>query len=263
MASGAMCESSILSRCVCDKVLKGSTYSMKLRYKKLIIIFTVAIMFIGLGTFSLIAPSMQLTFGKENTDEKDVAKEENSNTVVEEMSEGEVKSRISLLITNYLDAKQRVDMEEIAECVTDASHIDNKRLVAEAEYIENYKNIECTIKNGAKSGEYRVYVYYEVKVYDIDILIPSLTAFYIQADENGEFKIYLSALSEEAQTLIDKLDNSEEIQRLVESVQKSLQDTVSSNEEVREFYEMLESSEESNESVEDNENIDQEGQGKK
>ncbi len=36
---------------------------MRLKYKKLIVIFSLAIMLIGLGTFSLIAPSVDFSFG--------------------------------------------------------------------------------------------------------------------------------------------------------------------------------------------------------
>lgn len=45
-------------------------------------------------------------------------------------------------------------------------------------------------------------------------------------------------------------------------MQKRLEEIVSSNESVRDFYEMLESNDETNESVEENENIDQEGKRK-
>lgn len=231
---------------------------MRLKYKKLIIIFTVAIMFIGLGTFSMIVPSIDLSLGNSGGGS---SSKENESSVVAGMTEGEIKSTISLLVTNYLDAKQRVDMDEIAECVSDVKRVDNKRLVAEAEYIEAYKNIECTIKEGPDDGTYRVYVYYDVKVYDIDTLIPSLTAIYVKADKNGNFKIYLGTIDGDAQEAIDKLDNSSEIKKIADSVQKSLEEIVSSNEEVRDFYEMLESSDESNEAVEDNENIDKEGSG--
>ena len=41
--------------------LKGSAHFMRFKYKKLILVFTVAIMFIGLGTFSLIAPSIDFS----------------------------------------------------------------------------------------------------------------------------------------------------------------------------------------------------------
>jgi len=40
-----------------------------------------------------------------------------------------------------------VDMEALAECVSDVSHVDEKRLVTEAEYIEDYKSdnvVSCT-----------------------------------------------------------------------------------------------------------------------
>lgn len=243
---------------------------MRFKYKKLIVMFTIAIMFIGLGTFSLIAPSIDFSSGKENgsnsgssgvngsVDNNSSINDTVKNTVAN-MSDSEIKAAISTLVETYLDAKQRVDITKLAECVSDPDRIDNKRLVAEAEYIEEYKNVECTIKKGPDNGTYRVYAYYDVKVYDIDTLVPSLTALYIKSDNDNNFKIYLGTIDGDAQEAISKLDNSEEIKQIVDSVQKKLEEIVSSNEEVRDFYEMLESSNESNEAVEENENIDKEG----
>ncbi|MCX4326884.1 MAG: hypothetical protein OSJ45_06270 [Lachnospiraceae bacterium] len=233
---------------------------MRFKYKKLVLVFTIAIMFIGLGTFSLIAPSIDFTAGSK-ADE--VASGGGGSAavknVVADMSDSEVKSAISGLISGYFDAKQRVDLDKIAGYVSDISRVDNKRLVAEAEYIEEYRNIECTVKKGYNAGTYRVYVYYDVKVYNIDTLVPSLTAFFVKADGNGDFKIYLGTIDGKEQETVDKLDNSDEIKKIASSVQKKLEEIVSSNEDVRDFYEMLESSDEENESVEENDNIDKEG----
>ncbi|HBA96991.1 MAG TPA: hypothetical protein DCZ23_02685 [Lachnospiraceae bacterium] len=232
---------------------------MRFRYKKLIIMFTVAIMFIGLGTFSLIAPSIDFSVSNANSGSSINNSSHSAINTVTIMSESEIKTAISSLVETYLDAKQRVDIDKLTECVSDADRIDNKRLVAEAEYIEEYKNIECTVKKGPDDGTYRVYVYYDVKVYDIDTLVPSLTALYIKSDSNNSFKIYLGTIDGEAQEAITKLDNSEEIKKIADSVQKRLEEIVASNEDVKDFYEMLESSNESNEAVEENENIHKEG----
>lgn len=237
---------------------------MRFKYKKLILVFTIAIMFIGLGTFSLIAPSIDFSADSkadEVTSGADGGSGGNAavTNVVANMSDSEVKSAISALVSAYFDAKQRVDLDKLAEYVSDIDRVDNKRLVAEAEYIEEYKNIECTVKKGYNAGTYRVYVYYDVKVYNIDTLVPSLTALFIKADGNGDFKIYLGTIDGKEQETVDKLDNSDEIKKIAGSVQKKLEEIVSSNEDVRDFYEMLESSDEDNESVEENADIDKEG----
>jgi hypothetical protein len=233
--------------------MKGRTHFMRLRYKKLIVIFTLAIMLIGMGTFSLIAPSTNFTFGRSTSSSMG-----KTGGTLSEVSDKEVESDITMLVKNYFDAKQRVDMTELEECVSDISHIEEKRLVTEAEYIEAYKNIECTIlQDGLREGTYRVYVYYEAKIYDIDTLVPSLTALYVTSDANGKFTIYLSAIKSEDQKAIEALDNSDEIQKMINSVQKKLEDIVSKNADVRDFYQMLESSD-TEDADEDNENIDQE-----
>lgn len=228
---------------------------MRLRYKKFIVIFTLAIMLIGMGTFSLIAPSTNFSFGKSDKNSMTTTR------TLSVMSDKEIESDITMLVKNYFDAKQRVDMTELAECVSDVSHVEEKRLVTEAEYIEAYKNIECTIlQDGLREGTYRVYVYYEAKIYDIDTLVPSLTALYVTSDADGKFTIYLSTIKTEDQKAIEALDNSPEIQKMIDSVQKKLEDIVSKNADVRDFYQMLESSDsEVEDTEEDNENIDQEG----
>lgn len=226
---------------------------MRLRYKKFIVIFTLAIMLIGMGTFSMIAPSTDFSFGKSSKNKN------SSNEVLASMSDKEIASDITMLVKNYFDAKQRVDMTEMEECVSDVSHVEEKRLVTEAEYIEAYKNIECTIRqDGLGEGAYRVYVYYEAKIYDIDTLVPSLTALYVTADKNGKFTIYLSTIKSEDQKAIEALDKSAEIQKMITSVQRKLEDIVSKNADVRDFYQMLENSD-TGDAEEDNENIDKEG----
>ena len=82
----------------------------------------------------------------------------------------------------------------------------------------------------------------DIKIYDIETRVPSLTALYIKLDkESGQFKIYLGTLSSEEQKTIEELDESPKVKELVDSVQKSLEDVVSSDQQVREFYDMLES----------------------
>ena len=229
---------------------------MRLKYKKFIIIFTVAVMLIGMGTFSMIAPSMDFSFGSEKKDEN--LAEGATSGAIKSMSDSTIEDKITSLIDSYFSAKQQVDMTAMGDCVNDISHVDEKRLITEAQYVEAYKDIECTIKKAFNPGTYRVYVYYNVKVYDIDTLIPSLTALYVTSDNDGNFKVYLGTLDSDTQNKLEELDNSDEVTGMVEAVNLQLEDIMTANSQVREFYEMLESDEDA-EAVEDNENIDQEG----
>lgn len=226
---------------------------MRFKYKIYIIVFTVLIMFIGLGTFSLIAPSIEFSsenevnIGVKEEDKKPVATEKNN---TEEITE---------LIKGYFSAKQKVDMNAIASYVSDSTKIEEKRLMAEAEYIEDYRNIACTIKKASEEGAYRVYVYYDVKVYDIETLIPSLVAFYVKSDNYGSYKIYLGEITPAEQESIDKLDESDDVKEMKESVQKNLESLISTDSNVKKFYEKLEETDSSNESKENNTDIDKEG----
>lgn len=206
---------------------------MPLRYKKFILIFTLAVMLIGLGTFSLLAPDISFALPTTNNASSPA-------DALKGKSEKDIKEEITELVEIYFDAKLKVDMELLEECVTDVENIDQRKLVAEAGYIEEYQNLSCTIKEGAEKGSYRVYVYHEDKYYDIDTAIPSLTALYAKIQQNGEFFLHYGTLTGKEQKRIEELDESKEIKKLKDSVNKKLEDLKSSNEQVREFCEMLE-----------------------
>lgn len=222
---------------------------MRLKYKKLILIFTVAIMFIGLLMFSIVTPTM--FFSSDDGGGKQGA----TSSAVKSMTEAEIKDGITNVVKEYMDAKQKVDMDAIAKCVIGSDYIDEKQLVTDAQFVEEYRNIKCTIKDSPDISIYRVYVYQELKVYNIDTLIPAMNALYVTATADGSFKVYFGDLESETKKAIDKIDNSSEIQKLKESVNKQLEDLASSNEDVRSFQEMLDSSDDN----EVNDNIDKEG----
>ena len=218
---------------------------MPAKYKKFILLFSLGIIFIGFGTFSMISPDLHFPFHKQTT--RDAAKVASFGAIhsLNDKSVGNIRQELDTLVQRYYTAKQQVDMDTIAGCVSNVGHIDEKKLMTEAEYVEGYRNINCKILDGATEGAYRVYVYYDVKIFDIDTLIPSLNALYIKQDEQGSFKIYLDTLKSSEQKYIDKLDNSKQVQELVKSVQNQLETVISQDSEVRGFYEMLENAQKS------------------
>lgn len=215
---------------------------MPLKYQKLVFFFSLGIMFIGLCTFSIISPNLQWPFSapsKENSPSQ--VSSFGAILAADEKISSDDQVELEELVRRYLTAKQQVDMGTIEQCVSDVSHVEEKKLLAESEYVESYENVQCKVLEGPKKGTYRVYAYYEVKIYNINTLLPSLTALYITTNQNNLFQIYLGTLESEEQHFVDNLDESAEIQGLISNVQNRLSDVINSDNEAKEFYEMLES----------------------
>ena len=102
---------------------------MPLRYKKFILIFTLAVMFIGLGTFSLMAPDLNFSLSATKSDEQNIA------DAIKGKSDKDIKEEITDLVKEYFDARQKVDMDALADCVTDVDNIDERKLVAAEEAV--------------------------------------------------------------------------------------------------------------------------------
>ncbi len=194
---------------------------MKMQYKKLVIIISVATLLLGFFILTLIPG------GKSTNNASDAELLLNENP------------EINNLIAEYFTAKKTVDIESFESIVSDVTQIDKTKFSAMAAYVEDYRNINCYVIENAEKNGYRVYAKYDMKLKNIDTLAPSLTAFYVTTTSDGKYIIYLSALDEVQESFIETADENEGFKELVDEVQKSLDDAIAGDPTFRQLYQRM------------------------
>lgn len=220
---------------------------MKFKYKKIIFAITMCTMCIGFVTISLTTPGV----GKSKIYTKDKNIGENSFAEISEdaslMEDAGLKEKESALKSNnkqeitdliitYLNSTLTCDLETLENIVTDVEKMDVEELLAKQRLIEEYQNVECYIMDGLEADDCLVYVYSEFKFTGIDTAAPGLTRLYVEKDENGAFKVQVGLMQQEVKELIDEADQSQEVQKIIDTVNRKLEEAISKDENLRTFY---------------------------
>lgn len=205
-----------------DYLYRKLGIKMKLKYKKLIIIITVVTL--GLGFFILTL----IPTGGTNT--------QNAASADLELNKNE---DINKLVSDYFAAKKTVNVDAMSNLVSDSNQINKEKLVAMAEYVEDYKDINCYLIHSADLNAYRVYVKYNMKLKNINTLAPCLSAFYITSTSDGKYVIYLSALDEVQEEFITSADKNDSIVKLKEQVAEELKKAVAGDDAFKQLYEKM------------------------
>ena len=124
---------------------------------------------------------------------------------------------ITELVKKYYTAIIAADVDTLSEILDDASGITKEDL--QQTLVEGYKNIKCFIADGLNEDEYALFVYWEVKIYNIDTLAPGVASMYTYRDsdtgnlkiktkieDDSDIKIFLTDLAKNAE--IETLFNS-------------------------------------------------------
>lgn len=205
-----------------DYLYRKLGIKMKLKYKKLIIIITVVTL--GLGFFILTL----IPTGGTNT--------QNAASADLELNKNE---DINKLVSDYFAAKKTVNVDAMSNLVSDSNQINKEKLVAMAEYVEDYKDINCYLIHSDDLNAYRVYVKYNMKLKNINTLAPCLSAFYITSTSDGKYVIYLSALDEVQEEFITSADKNDSIVKLKEQVAEELKKAVAGDDAFKQLYEKM------------------------
>ena len=205
------------------------------KYKKMIAFFILSILLIGGGIIYIILADTNVYTSDKTVLTQNKAVKKNYNDIDQK---AEVNEKIENLINGYLNAKLKEDMSTMVNYVNDVKLLNEKKIMAQNQYIESYENVKCKIKKCKREEIYRVYVYYDIKAYDIEAGLPSLSAFCVKK-ENEDYKIYLGKIANNVQKEIEKYDNSDEITALKQSVQKRMNEIISTDEQVRNLFDEL------------------------
>lgn len=195
---------------------------MKLKYKKMIIIATVAAM--ALGFVALIF--LDNDNGTNKAEDASLSLNKNE--------------EINRLIEQYFTAKKTVNIEAMSELVSDANRIPKERYTIMASYVEDYKDFDCYVIKNEQSEAYRVYVKYNMKLKNIESWVPCLTTYYVKVTSDDKYVIYLSALDQVEEEFIDSADKNIEIVKLKEDVKKKLNEILEKDGAFKQFYQKME-----------------------
>lgn len=222
---------------------------MKFKYKKMIIAITMCTMCIGMVTISLISPKGNTNTGKEGvkqekTDEnKLVGLNEQASLMNEagiEEKEGELEASneadLNHLIETYLNCRLVGDKEKLSEIVTDINDVDMDELQELRMLIKEYKNVECYTVPTKKTGSYIVYMYYEIVFSGAETPAPGLDRVYVITDSDGKFKLDFGLIPQEVRELMEESEKSEEVQKMIKTVNEKLEDAISKDEKLRNIY---------------------------
>ena len=179
---------------------------MKLKYKKLIIVISIGALLLSFLILTLIP-----TGG------------EDSNTVADAPLAKCEDEDINRLISSYFQAKRDVDMEMMEPLVSDIKQINQEKLIAQAEYVEDYLNFVCYSLKNEDNGAMRVYVRYDMKMKNIDTLAPCLSGLYVTMSSDGNKLIYLSALDGNEEDFIISADKNSHVVALRDEVTNGFQ----------------------------------------
>lgn len=205
---------------------------MKLKYKKLIIVISIGALLLSFLILTLIP-----TGG------------ENSNPIQDAPLAKCEDESINTLISSYFQAKRDVDMEMMEPLVSDINQIDQEKLITQAEYVEDYRNIVCYTLENEDNGAMRVYIRYDMKLKNIETLAPCLSGVYVTVGSDGKYLIYLSALEENEEEFILAADKNSHVVELQSEVATQLQTAIDTDEAFRQLYQKMDQEIKSSESA--------------
>lgn len=130
-------------------------------------------------------------------------------------------------------------MEMMEPLVSDINQIDQEKLITQAEYVEDYRNIVCYSLKNEENGALRVYIRYDMKLKNIETLAPCLSGVYVTVGSDGKNLIYLSALEEHEEEFILAADKNSHVVELQEEVARKLQEAINADEGFKQLYQKM------------------------
>jgi uncharacterized protein YneR len=140
---------------------------------------------------------------------------------------------------NYYRYLQEGDREHLLSIVEDSdAFYSEEELNKIVSYVEEYRNLEYKLKKADEEDAVIVFAFFEMKLYDIDTVIPGVSQFYVR--QKGEsFLIYNNEehLSEEAVKTMKATLCLDDVKALIEQTDEKYQKAVDSDDLLKEYLE--------------------------
>lgn len=244
--------------------------------QRVVIVVSAVFVVVIIALIFILSASLSQNKGNKTSDETDAAAEnadageddvdssgdeEDSENLTGQLTLLDEDSEIYSLISNYYIAISACDIDSLQTYLDDIGDITEDSLEALSSYIESYENLECYTKPGLNDGEYVVYVYYELKILNIETLAPGADTLYVISDGDS-YLIHNYVTTGEIYEYIVSVSSEDDVLEFFEDVDSKLASACASDDDLNDFYEaLLEASESSSSSGDADEDGDAEEAG--
>ncbi len=158
------------------------------------------------------------------------------NTLLEKLPEDLVS-----FVESYFAVRLDGTAKQYRALFYNSGELDEQLTNRRVEYIVAYHNLKCYAKRGVGEIDYVVYVENDVEIATIDTYAPSIDQLFIKYDKKGKPKIYLynDSFTEEEEEYYEALRAEKDVVALIESVNTRLEEAISSDEALRDFFARL------------------------
>lgn len=172
------------------------------------------------------------------------------NIVVEENQEdsAQTEEAVNALVRQYRAALAGANIDTIAKLYQTDKVANADTITATSRVITGYMNTKCYIRSGLEEGTKVVFIYDELQIADVDVLVPNLSYIYVRKAADGTYYIDPGTYNEETMSYeygkditdyINELSNDAEISGLYTDVNTRFEQLCSSNQKLGEFMKKI------------------------
>jgi len=171
---------------------------------------------------------------EENSYEKDTVTKQNNTKINQD-----IEVEIDKLISKYYDVSNEINVDN--PTIDDQSKEDQtiESITKMREAIEAYKNIKTYVKPGLEKDSYVVFTTYDIKLYNIDTLVPGMSVISVIKDEKDVLSINNESNDKELNNYIKQLASDKDIKSIIEEVNTKLSEAIKKDESLKEFIDYI------------------------
>lgn len=160
----------------------------------------------------------------------------------------ETEEAVNALIRQYRAALASADIDTIAKLYQTDKVETADTITATSRVITGYMNTKCYIRSGLDEGTKVVFIYDDLQIADVDVLVPNLSYVYVKKAADGSYYIDPGTYNEETLSYeydrditdyVDELSNDAQISALYTDVNTKFEQICQNNQKLSDFMKKL------------------------
>jgi hypothetical protein len=187
------------------------------------------------STESAVSADSQMFSASEETDAEAKSMVEGT-AVVEDQ---EVETEINTLVNKYFDLTGTYNIDILTSRTKEDKKKGQQLFDRKKEIIEKYEDIQEIIKPGQTEGSYIVFTTYNIKLKNVETLVPGMSVLIVTKDDSGDLLINNTPNDDSLTEYINEIASEDELKSIIEEVNKNLAAAIKKDSSLKQLVEYL------------------------